>query len=73
MTDPFPRGPKSGRQIAIKHYFHINLYLIINYLAALKEEYRFTMRNMGNDLIWIRSSGEQNGEENSEEKGMQRP
>lgn len=31
------------------------------------------MRNMGHDLIWIRSSGEQNGEENSEEKGVQRP
>ena len=27
------------------------------------------MRNMGNDVVWIRSSGEQNGEENSEEKG----
>lgn len=73
MTDAFPRGPKSGRQTAIKHYLHINLCLIINYLATLKEEYRFTMRNMGHDLIWIRSSAEQNGEENSEEKGVQRP
>lgn len=72
MTDPFLVDLSLVGRIAIKHYFHINLYLIINYLAALKEEYRFTMKygkwsNLDEEL------GGAEWEENSEEKGVQRP